>query len=114
MTLTQLRYLLAIIDSDLNVTAAAGRVNATQSGISRQLKLLEVELGFQIFIRLGKCLDHITPEGEKVIAHARKTMAEIERIKDLACRSRPGHIGGLAFAMASRPAERCPKRLTRA
>jgi|GEM_PF-2903395 len=113
MTLTQLRYLLAIIESDLNVTAAAVRVHATQSGVSRQLKQLEEELGFQIFVRLGKCLDRITPEGEAVIEHARTTMAEIARIKDLASRRR-GEADYSRFSAASRPAERCPKALSRA
>lgn len=113
MNLTQLRYLIAIIESDLNVTAAAERVHATQSGVSRQLKQLEEELGFQIFVRLGKCLDHITPEGQSVIDHARTTMAEVERIKDLAKRRRnePDYA---RFSSASRPAERCPKVLSRA
>jgi len=45
MTLAQLRYLLAIIDANLNITVAADRVHATQPGISKQLKLLEEELG---------------------------------------------------------------------
>ena len=37
MTLRQLRYLIAIADSGLNITLAAERVHATQSGISKQL-----------------------------------------------------------------------------
>jgi LysR family cys regulon transcriptional activator len=113
MNLTQLRYLLAIVESDLNVTAAAERVHATQPGVSRQLKLLEEELGFQIFARLGKCLDHVTPEGEVVIRHARTTMAEIERMKSWA-KDRRGEPDYTPFSNASRPAERCPKALSRA
>lgn len=113
MNLTQLRYLLAIIESDLNVTAAAERVHATQSGVSRQLKQLEEELGFQIFARLGKCLDHITPEGKAVIDHARTTIAEIDQIKNLA-RQRRCEPDYSRFSAASRPAERCPKVLSRA
>ena len=49
MTLTQLRYLIAIADSGLNITTAAERVHATQPGVSKQLKQLEDELGFQLF-----------------------------------------------------------------
>jgi DNA-binding MarR family transcriptional regulator len=46
MTLTQLRYIVAIADAGLNITLAADNVHATQSGISKQLKQLEGELGF--------------------------------------------------------------------
>ena len=45
MTLQQLRYLLGIADSGLNITAAAERLFTSQPGISKQLKLLEQELG---------------------------------------------------------------------
>ncbi len=60
MTLTQLRYLVAISDAGLNITLAAERVHATQPGLSKQLKQLEDELGFQLFSRKGKSLqrDH--------------------------------------------------------
>ena len=44
MTLTQLRYLVAIADCRLNITAAAEHVHATQPGVSKQLKQLEDEL----------------------------------------------------------------------
>src|SRR5215469_8319703 len=54
MTLRQLRYLIAIADSGLNITLAAERVHATQWGISKQLKQLEGELGFPVFLRKGK------------------------------------------------------------
>nr|MBP6627625.1 LysR family transcriptional regulator [Arenimonas sp.] len=51
MTLTQLRYLVAIADSGLNITLAAERVPATPPGLSQQLKQLEDELGFLLFQR---------------------------------------------------------------
>ncbi|NEL81479.1 MAG: LysR family transcriptional regulator, partial [Xanthomonas perforans] len=54
MTLTQLRYLVAIADAELNITLAAARVHATQPGLSKQLKQLEDELGFLLFVRKGR------------------------------------------------------------
>ena len=60
MTLTQLRYLVAIADSDLSVTIAAERVNGTQPGLSKQIKQLEDELGFLIFTRGARSLGNIT------------------------------------------------------
>ncbi|MCU7375863.1 LysR family transcriptional regulator [Paucibacter sp. O1-1] len=86
MTLTQLRYLIAIADSGLNITLAAERVHATQPGISKQLKQLEDELGFQIFARKGKSLERITPAGVQVIDRARVILAEAANIRGQARR----------------------------
>ena len=48
MKLQQLKYLIAIVDNGLNITAAAERLYTSQPGVSKQLKLLEEELGFDI------------------------------------------------------------------
>jgi len=59
-------------------------VNATQPGLSKQLKLLEEELGFQIFVRKGKSLDRLSPVGEEVVESARQILAEVGNIRALA------------------------------
>lgn len=84
MKLQQLKYLLAIVDNGLNITAAADRLYTSQPGVSKQLKLLEEELGMQLFARRGKSLHRITHAGEQVIARARLIMAEVEQIRSLA------------------------------
>lgn len=84
MTLQQLKYLVAIADSSLNITAAADRLHTSQPGISKQLKLLEQELGVQLFTRKGKSLTEITTAGRDVIARARRIMREVENIRHLA------------------------------
>jgi len=84
LTLQQLKYLVAIADSGLNITAAAERLYTSQPGISKQLKLLEQELGVQLFTRKGKSLAAITPAGRDVIGRARRIMREVENIRNLA------------------------------
>lgn len=84
MNLSQLRYLVAIVDSGLSITHAAQRVFATQPGISKQLRQLEEELGFTIFQRNGRSLVAVTPAGAQVIARARTIVAEAARIRSLA------------------------------
>ncbi|MEE8306770.1 MAG: LysR substrate-binding domain-containing protein [Gammaproteobacteria bacterium] len=84
MTLKQLKYLLGIADSGLNITAASERLYTSQPGISKQLKQLEEELGAQLFVRKGKALTGITPVGEEVIARARRIVREVENISTLA------------------------------
>ena len=84
MKLQQLKYLLAIVDNGLNITAAAERLYTSQPGVSKQLKLLEEELGLQLFIRKGKSLGGITTAGKQVIERARVVMQEVENIRSLA------------------------------
>ena len=48
MKFQQLRYLVAVHENGLNITAAARQLHTSQPGVSRQLKLLEEELGFQL------------------------------------------------------------------
>ncbi len=98
MKLQQLKYLLAIADNGLNITAAAERLYTSQPGVSKQLKLLEEELGMQLFTRRGKSLDGITPAGEQVIERARVVMQEVENIRSLANEYFQEQEGALSIA----------------
>src|ERR1700753_3451562 len=98
MTLTQLRYFIAIADSGLNITTAAERVHATQPGVSKQLKQLEDELGFHLFSRKGKSLHAITPAGEQVLDRARIIMKEAANIRSIAANRRGEEAGELTIA----------------
>lgn len=98
MTLSQLRYLVAIADSGLNITMAAERVHATQPGLSKQLKQLEDELGFLLFSRKGRSLDSITPAGQQVLVHARRLLAEAANIRAYAANVRGDAQGRLVIA----------------
>lgn len=98
MTLTQLRYLVAIADSNLSVTVAAERVNGTQPGLSKQIKQLEDELGFLIFTRGARSLENITPAGENVIEYARLLLAQANNIRALAANLQKNHDGELRIA----------------
>lgn len=84
MKLQQLKYLLAIVDNGLNITAAAERLYTSQPGVSKQLKLLEEELGMQLFARKGKSLHRITRAGNQVVERARLIMEEVDNIRSLA------------------------------
>jgi LysR family cys regulon transcriptional activator len=84
MKLQQLKYLLAIVDNGLNITTAADRMYTSQPGVSKQLKLLEEELGMQLFARKGKSLHRLTQAGKLVVRHARTIMSEVEQIRSCA------------------------------
>jgi LysR family cys regulon transcriptional activator len=97
MKLQQLRYLAAIVENDLNITAAAERLHTSQPGVSKQLKQLEDELGFPIFLRQGRTLTRITPAGKKVIERALKILKEVQGIKRLADEQRGDSRGTLSI-----------------
>ena len=98
MTLKQLKYLVGIADSGLNITSAAERLFTSQPGISKQLKQLEAELGVQLFTRKGKSLAAITPAGRDVIMRARKILREVENISSLASDLTAEQEGTLSIA----------------
>jgi len=95
MTLTQLRYLVAIADANLNITLAATRVHATQPGLSKQLRQLEDELGCLLFVRKGRSLEAVTPAGMAIITRARVMLAEADNIRTYAANQRRENHGEL-------------------
>ena len=98
MTLQQLRFLLGVVDSGLNITAAAARLHTSQPGISKQLRQLEQELGVQLFTRRGKTLTALTASGEDIVTRARRIMVEVDNIRTLASEITGEKEGTLAIA----------------
>ncbi|MDP2152557.1 MAG: HTH-type transcriptional regulator CysB [Methylotenera sp.] len=81
MKLHQLRYLHEVVKQGLNITSAADALYTSQPGVSKQIQLIEEELGLQIFKRNGKRLTGLTEPGQQIIALADKVMRDIENIK---------------------------------
>ena len=98
MKLQQLRFLAAIAKYNLNISAAAEKLFTSQPGVSKQIKLLEEELGVQLFSRNGKHLTQITPIGERVIEKANLILKEAANIKALAEEFRDDNKGTLTLA----------------
>jgi len=98
MKLQQLKFLLAIANNNLNITAAAEKLFTSQPGVSKQLKTLEDELGLRLFTRNGKNLESITPAGKQIIHRAEIIMREVENIKNLSAELRNETSGTLSLA----------------
>ncbi len=97
MKLQQLRYLLAIVDNGLNITAASERLHTSQPGVSKQIRQLEEELGLALFVRKGKSLAGLTAAGQEVVTRARSIMQEVENIRTLAANAHRETEGTLAI-----------------
>lgn len=81
MKLQQLRYIVEVLNNNLNVSATAENLFTSQPGISKQVRMLEDELGIQIFGRSGKHLTHVTPAGQEVIELSQSILSKVEAIK---------------------------------
>src|SRR5436853_6942550 len=97
MKLHQLRYVAAVAQSRLNITAAANTLHTSQPGVSKEIKLFEDEPGFQIFVREGRNLTRITPAGQQVIERALKILQEAQSIRDLSTELRDEGKGSLSI-----------------
>jgi LysR family cys regulon transcriptional activator len=97
MKLQQLRYIWEVAHHDLNVSATAQSLYTSQPGISKQIRLLEDELGVEIFSRSGKHLTHITPAGEEIIKVAGEVLRKVESIKQVALEFSDERKGSLAI-----------------
>jgi len=84
MKLQQLRYIVEVLNHNLNVSATAESLYTSQPGISKQVRMLEDELGIQVFGRSGKHLTHVTPAGRDVIDIAQQILAKVDSIKAVA------------------------------
>ena len=84
MKLQQLRYIVEVLNNNLNVSATAESLFTSQPGISKQVRMLEDELGIQIFGRSGKHLTHVTSAGNEVINIATEILSKVEAIKAVA------------------------------
>lgn len=83
MKLQQLRYIWEVARHDLNVSATAQSLFTSQPGISKQIRLLEDELGIEVFARNGKHLTHITPAGEEILRVSGEILNKCDRIRQL-------------------------------
>lgn len=98
MKLQQLRYIWEVARHDLNVSVTAQSLYTSQPGISKQIRLLEDELGVEIFARSGKHLTRVTPAGEAILKIAGEILRKVESIKQVAQEYSDEHKGSLSLS----------------
>src|SRR5512145_820389 len=98
MKLQQLRCLTEVARRGLNVTAAAEALHTSQPGVSKQIRLLEEELGVDVFRRRGKHLDQVTPPRKRILEYTDRLLQEIGNIRNIAQEYRETDRGDLSIA----------------
>ena len=82
----------------MNVSEAAETLYTSQPGISKQVKLLEDELGIAIFERSGKRFTGVTAPGKVVLSIAERILREAENLKRASAEFAMGDTGRLVLA----------------
>ena len=98
MNLQQLKYLNEIVRRGLNISAAADALYTSQPGISKQIKLLEEELGIEIFVRNGKRIVAITEPGKAVLEIAQRMLHDADNLKQVSAEFHSQDSGHLTIA----------------
>ncbi|MBI1175693.1 MAG: HTH-type transcriptional regulator CysB [Sideroxydans sp.] len=98
MNLQQLRYLQEIARQGLKISDAADALYTSQPGISKQIRLLEEELGIEIFTRNGKRITAITEPGKAILEIAQRILHDTDNLKQVSEEFRAQDSGTLTIA----------------
>jgi LysR family cys regulon transcriptional activator len=98
VNLQQLRYLNEISRRGLNITDAAQALYTSQPGISKQIKLLEEELGIEIFVRNGKRITALTEPGRAILEIAQRMLRDADNLKQVGAEFHSQDSGTLTIA----------------
>lgn len=79
-SLAQIQAIVTVARSGFHVSKAASQLNTSQSVVSKHLKSFEDNFSAKVFRRSGKRLVGLTPEGEKILAHAERIMRDHDSI----------------------------------
>lgn len=92
MDLKQLKAFLTVAETG-NVTRASALLNLVQPAVSRQLRLLEEDIGTTLFDRSRQGME-LTDAGKKLLEYARRVLLEVERAR-AELQASQGEVGGI-------------------
>ncbi|HXS69536.1 MAG TPA: LysR substrate-binding domain-containing protein, partial [Candidatus Polarisedimenticolia bacterium] len=104
MELRHLRYFVAVAEAE-NVSRAALKLHVSQPGISRQIRDLEEEIGFQLFERSAKSLK-LTSAGKTFLTEAHAVLQRADEAVKTARAIATGEQGELHVGYAPSPTSR--------
>lgn len=81
MNFQQLRSVREAVRRRFNLTDVASALNTSQPGVSRQIRELEDELGFELFVRAGKRLTGMTQPGEQILPIIERMLLDAENLR---------------------------------
>jgi LysR family cys regulon transcriptional activator len=98
MTLQQLRYLCGVVDAELSISRAARLLHTSQPGISKQIQMLELEMGVDLLLRQGNRIVGLSDAGRAAHAVARRMLLDADHLKRIGDEHMHSASGGLVVA----------------
>lgn len=98
MKLQQLRCIHEVVKNGFSISRAAEALHTSQPGVSKQIQLLEEEVGLHIFLRHGKRLAGLSEPGQHVYQHINEVIREIKSIKQVSEEFSQSSLGMLTIA----------------
>ena len=80
MNILQLKYIVAIVENDFNITQASKELFISQPALSKCVTLIEKEVNLLVFERHKGRLSGLTLDGQIIYEHAKKIIAEYDEL----------------------------------
>jgi DNA-binding transcriptional LysR family regulator len=93
LTLRQLSYFVAVAE-ECHFRRAAARLHVSQPPLTQRIQALERDLGVQLFTRTGGHVE-LTEAGRLVLVEAQATLAQADRVREVARQVGQGEAGRL-------------------
>ena len=98
MKLQQLKCVYQIVQNGFNISKAAEFLNTSQPGVSKQIQLLEGEVGIKIFQRNGKRLTGLSNAGNDLYKSISAIIREVSNIKNISHEHESDDTGSFTIA----------------
>jgi len=98
MKLQQLRCVHEVVKNGFSISKAAEALHTSQPGVSKQIQLIEEEVGLHIFLRHGKRLVGLTEPGQHVYQRINEVLRKIKSIKQVSDEFSQSGLGVLTIA----------------
>ena len=99
MEFRQLRYFVTVA-RELHFGRAADRLNITQPALSKQIRVLETNIGIKLFFRTKRSVK-LTPAGEVFLTEAQQLLQQAEQAIAKAKRTAKGEVGRLTIGFTA-------------
>lgn len=80
LNILHLKYLIAVVENDCNITQAAQELFVSQPALSKSISQMEKNANFLIFERYKGRLSHLTLDGKVIYDHAKKVISEYDNL----------------------------------
>jgi DNA-binding transcriptional LysR family regulator len=97
MSLRQLRCFVTVAE-ELHFRRAAERLHISQPPLTQRIQEMERDLGVELFLRAGHRVE-LTEAGRLVLAEARATLAQADRVREVARLAAQGEAGNLRVSV---------------